>query len=94
MCESTTTTINMTQAASAGFLSSSAAASIHLFKTAIRHRVRPEFIGSRNCVPMAFVAESPPAQDRTRKPQGSSERVLSWQVTMDQLIYASLSHTH
>ena len=31
---------------------------------------------------------------RTSKPQGSSERVLPWQVTMDQLIYASLSHTH
>ena len=31
-------------------------------KTAIRHRVSPEFIGSRNCVPMAFTAESPPAQ--------------------------------
>ena len=28
------------------------------------------------------------------KPQGSSERVLPWQVTMDQLIYASLSHAH
>ena len=28
------------------------------------------------------------------KPQGSSERVLPCQVTMDQLIYASLSHTH
>ena len=28
------------------------------------------------------------------KPQGSSERVLPWQVTMDQLIFASLSHTH
>ena len=27
-----------------------------------RHRVSPEFIGSRNCVPMAFTAESPPAQ--------------------------------
>ena len=24
----------------------------------------------------------------------SSERVLPWQVTMDQLIFASLSHTH
>ena len=33
-----------------------------IFKTAIRHRVSPEFIGSRNCVPMAFSAESPPAQ--------------------------------
>ena len=39
-----------------------AAASIYLFKTAIRHRVSPKFIGSRNCVPMAFTAESPPAQ--------------------------------
>ena len=31
---------------------------------------------------------------RVSKPQGSSERVLPWQVTMDQLICASLSHTH
>ena len=45
-----------------GFLPISAAASIYLFKTAIRHRVSPEFIGSRNCAPMAFTAESPPAQ--------------------------------
>ena len=30
----------------------------------------------------------------TSKPQGSSERVLPWQVTIDQLIFASLSHTH
>ena len=45
-------------------------------------------IGSRNCVPMAFTAESPPA--RASKPQGSSERVLPRQVTMDQLIFASL----
>ena len=28
------------------------------------------------------------------KPQGSSERVLPWQVTMNQLIFASRSHTH
>ena len=33
-----------------------------LFIYLIRHRVSPEFIGSRNCVPMAFTAESPPAQ--------------------------------
>ena len=26
------------------------------------HPVSPEFIGSCNCVPMAFTAESPPAQ--------------------------------
>ena len=31
---------------------------------------------------------------RASKPQGSYERVLPWQVTMDQLIWASLSHTH
>ena len=43
-----------------GFLPSSAAASIH--ETAIRHPVSPEFIGARNCVPMAFTASSPPAQ--------------------------------
>ena len=54
----------------------------------IRHRVSSEFIGSRNCVPMAFTAY------RASKPQGSSERVLPWQITMDQLILASLSHTH
>ena len=31
---------------------------------------------------------------RASKPQGYSRRVLPWQVTMDQLIFASLSHTH
>ena len=31
---------------------------------------------------------------RASRPQGSSERVLPWQITMDQLIFASLSHTH
>ena len=31
---------------------------------------------------------------RASKPRGSSERVLPWQVTMVQLICASLSHTH
>ena len=36
---------------------------VHLYiSTAIRHRVSPEFIASRNCVPMAFTAESPTAQ--------------------------------
>ena len=32
-------------------------------------------------------------RQRGSKPQGSSERVLPWQVTMDQFIFASLSHT-
>ena len=31
---------------------------------------------------------------RASKPQGSYERVLPWQVTMDQLICASFSHTY
>ena len=36
---------------------------VHLsISTAIRHRASPECIGSRNCVPMSFTAESPPAQ--------------------------------
>ena len=45
---------------------------------------------------IAYRWRSPPRvrQHRASKPQGSSERVLPWQVTMDQLICASLSHTH
>ena len=36
---------------------------VHLFfLTAISHRVSPELIELRNCVPMAFTAESPTAQ--------------------------------
>ena len=31
---------------------------------------------------------------RASEPQGSSKRVLPWQVTMDQLICASLPHSH
>ena len=31
---------------------------------------------------------------RASAPQGSSKRVLPWQVTMDQLMFASLSHIH
>ena len=31
---------------------------------------------------------------RASRPQGSSERMLHWQITMDELIFASLSHTH
>ena len=42
------------------FLPISAAESIYSFITAVRHRVSPEFIKSRNCVPMTFISESPP----------------------------------
>ena len=31
---------------------------------------------------------------RASKPQGSSERVLPWQITMNQLMFTSLSHIH
>ena len=34
------------------------------------------------------------SRHRASKPQGSSERVLPWQVTVDQLNCASLSHIH
>ena len=33
-------------------------------------------------------------RQRASKPQGSSERMLPWQTTMDQFTFASLSHTH
>ena len=35
---------------------------VYLFIQLIRHRVSPKFIGSRNCVPVSFTAESPSAQ--------------------------------
>ena len=39
---------------------------VHLFilNRHICHRVSPEFIGSRKCVPMTFTTESTPAQDQ------------------------------
>ena len=45
---------------------------------------------------IAYRWHSPPRVRRHRasKPQGSSKRVLPWQVTIYQLICASLSHTH
>ena len=54
-----------TQAESGAYLRDSSRfsrASNIIFKTVIRHQVSPEFIGSRNCVPMAFTAVSPSAQ--------------------------------
>ena len=43
----------------------------YIFKTAIRYRVSPEFIGARNCVPMTFTARV--RRHMSSKPQGSSE---------------------
>ena len=73
-----------------GFLPSSAAASI----------MKPPYaIGSVPSLSghaFAYRWRSLPRVRRHRasKPQGSSERVLPWQITVDQLIFASLSHTH
>ena len=73
-----------------GFLPSSAAASI----------MKPPYaIGSVPSLSghaIAYRWRSLPrvCRHRASKPQGSSERVLPWQITMDQLIFASLSHTH
>ena len=75
-----------------GFLPSSAAASIDLFKPPYAIGPVPSLSGQA----IAYRWRSLPRvrQHRASKPQGSSERVLPWQVTMDQLICVSLSHTH
>ena len=74
-----------------GFLPLSAAASIYLFK-------QPNAIGSVSSLSgnaIAYRWRSLPRVHRHRasKPQGGSKRVVPWQVTMDQLIRASISHT-
>ena len=51
-------------------------------------------IPSLSCHAIAYRWRSRVRQHRASKPQGSSIRVLPWQVTMDQLIRASLSHAH
>ena len=73
-----------------GFLPISAAASIS-FKLPYAIGSAPSSSGHA----IAYRWRSLPRVRRHRasKPQGSSERVLLWQVTMD-LICASLSHTH
>ena len=75
-----------------GFLPSSAAASIYLFKP-------PYAIGSvpsSSVHAVAYRWRSLPRVRRRRasKPQHRSKRGLPWQVTRDQLICGSLSHTH
>ena len=46
-------------------------------KTAIRHRVSLEFIGSCNCVAMTFTAESSPAQGQLSSRQFQTGAVLT-----------------
>ena len=74
------------------FLPSSAAASTYLFKPPYAIGSVPSLSGHA----IAYRRYPLPRVRRHRasKPQGSSKRVLPWQVTMDQLIYTSLSHTH
>ena len=60
----------------------------------------PYAIGSVPCLPGHAIAYRWRSLPRIRRPGPvnlkvvSSERVLPWQITMDQLIFASLSHTH
>ena len=75
-----------------GLFPSSAAVSIYLFKLPYAIGSVPRLSGRV----IAYRSHSLPRVrwHRASKSQGSSERVLPWQVTMDQLICASLSHTH
>ena len=70
-----------------GFLPISAVASIYC--TAIRHRVSP----SGQAIAYRWRSLPRVRQHRASKPQGSSKRVLPWQVTMDQSICNSLPHS-
>ena len=71
-----------------GFLPSSSAASIYLFKPPYASGSVPSSSGHA----IAYRWRSLPRvrRHRTGKPQGNSERVLPWQVSIDQLICASL----
>ena len=62
---------------------------IYLFKPPYAIRSVPSLSGQYRWRSLPRVR-----RHRARKPEGSSERVLPWKVTMDQLICASLSHTH
>ena len=75
-----------------GFLPISAAASIYVFLPPYVSGSVPSLSGHT----IAYRWRSLPRVRRQRVscPQGSSKRVLPWQLTMDQLICASLSHTH
>ena len=70
------------------FLSSSAAASSYLFKPLYAIGSVPSLSG--HAISHQWRALPRVRRHTGSKPQGSSERVLPWQVTMDQLICASL----
>ena len=67
-----------------GFLPSSAAASIYLFKPPYDIGLIPSLLGHA----IGYRWRSLPRVHRHR-----AKRVVPWQVTMDQLVCASLSHT-
>ena len=71
---------------------SSATASIYLFKPPYATGPTPSL--SSHAIAYRWRSLPRVRRQRASKPQGSSKRVLPWQVTMDQLIFASLSHTH
>ena len=75
-----------------GFLSSSAAVSIHLFKPP--HAIRSVSSLSGHALAYRWRSQLRVRRHRASKPQDSSKQGLPWQVTMDQLICASRSHTH
>ena len=54
----------------------------------------PYAIGSGHAIAYRWRSLPRVRRHRDSKPQGSFERVLPWQITMDQLILGSLSHTH
>ena len=70
----------------------SAVASIYLFKPPYAIRSVPSL--SDHAIAYQRRSLSRVRRRKASKPQDSSKRVLPWQVTMDQLICASLSHTH
>ena len=76
-----------------GFLSSSAAASIYIFN---KPPYDIESVPSLSGHAIVYRLHSLPRVRRHKasKPKGSPERVLTWQVTMDQLICAYHSHVH
>ena len=61
--------------------------------TTTHHRVSPGFIGSHNCVPIAFTAESPLAQGQY-SPQGSSSNGCRLCITMDRLLLCASLFPH
>ena len=75
-----------------GFLPSSAAASNYLLKPPYANGSVPSL--SDHAIAYRWRSLSRVRRHGASKPQDSSKRVLPWQVTMDQIICASLSNTH